>query len=86
MARWTGWLGSGERGRGGRPWREGRTSRGAPVYGDLLAPTTPMASEWQLSGSPPEAGPSDAQQASGLVIHARRVGEVAAMPQPDSAA
>jgi hypothetical protein len=86
MARWSGWLGSRKRCRDARQWRDGRTCRGAPVHTGSPAPTTSVVPAWQLSGSPAEAGLTDSGQPSGLVIHARRAGEVATMPQPNSAA
>jgi hypothetical protein len=83
MARWTGCFGSRKRERGARPRCEGPISEGEPVHG---SPTSSVAAEWQLSGLPPGAPPASGQQPSGLVIHARRAGDVAPMPQPNSAA
>ena len=90
MARWTGCLGSRKRDRGERPRFDGPTSGGdEPPLSVRPAPTATVATvatEWQPSEFPPDAGPTGPQQPSGLVIHARRAGDFAPVPQPNSAA
>ena len=81
MARWTGCLGSRRRDHGERLASSGPTTGGEPGLGDPPAAPLSVTAKWQVSGFPPAA-----PHPTGLVIRARRAGDVSPMPQPDSAA
>jgi hypothetical protein len=86
MAGRSGFSGLRRRDRTAGPRSDWPTSGGQPVPGTPGGPTTAVSSEWQWSGSLPGAGLTGAQHTSGVVIHARRAGDVDPMPQPSFSA
>jgi hypothetical protein len=75
-----GWRFLGFRGRHGRA---GSRSEGP---GAPSIPTAAMAGEWQWSRSSPDTAPTGGQDATGVVIHARRAGDASPVPPPGFAA